>query len=223
MNKDGPEKPSDPPAAKRARVSKARRRLRKGRGKLDDNTGIPAAVGRPQSETSRSRGGVDVAAWRAAWMLDLLAWSRHGQAALRIDLRGPRSPLPPVVLPEAADGALVCLELVETIIKLRSRKRAFSQVAGRYSPLVLAAREANRRLVIEVWDLDGGHLDGEAAKGLHGLLEQLAEYLQAEVSAHGPSDVAGLLTSLRQRPPPDALIERNPVAWALAVTGDGET
>jgi hypothetical protein len=164
-----------------------------------------------------------VAAWRATWLLDLLAWNRHGQVAPRVDLRGPRAPLPPVVLPEAANDALVCLELAETIVKLRSRKRAFSQIAGRYAPLVLGAREAGRRLVIEVWDLDGDHPAGEATEGLSRLLEQLAEYLKAEVSLHGPSEAAGLVSALRQTPPPQALVERNPVAWALSVAADGET
>ena len=223
MRQDGSKRPSSRPGAKRARIGKAQHRLRKGRGKLDDNTGIPVAVGRPQAEPNRSRGGVDVVAWRATWMLDLLAWARHGQVAPRVDLRGPRSPLPPVILPEAANDTLVCLDLLEAVVKLRSRKRAFSQVAGRYSPLVLGAREAGRKLVIEMWDLDGGHLQGDAAEGIQGLVEQLAEYLQAEVTLHGPADLAGLQAALRREPPPMTLVERNPVAWALSIAGDGET
>ncbi len=230
----------------RADVVAAEHALHRRRQAFAGEPGIPKAVGRRRgSPLARSDFISDVA--RQAWALDLLAWGRYGQLAPRVDRRGPRASMPPVVLPEAPDDELVCLDLACTVDRLRSRHRAFSQVAGRYSPLVLAARESGRRLRIEVWDLDGDIVHGsdfseavtmpdldivdavESADGVPlgrqhndnvaALLRKVATYIDAEISLESLTEARALLSGLLDRQFPDELIARNPLAWALKMAG----
>lgn len=226
-----------------APVEAAERALHRRRQSFIDEPGIPQAVqrqskGGPQGAESTGR------ASRTAWALDLIAWGRYGQLAPRIDHRGPGSTMPPVILPEAPDGELVCLDLAASVDRLRSRHRAFSQVAGRYSALVLAARESNRRLRIEVWDLEGLFLpvgafteaatlpeiaiadvvDGQSpprggAEGLEAMLGKVATYIDAKISLETLLEARALLSSLLDEPLPGALVQRNPLAWALQLAG----
>ena len=177
--------------------------------------------------------------------MDLIAWGRYGQVAPRVDQRGPGSSMPPVILPDAPDGELVCLDLAASVDRLRSRHRAFSQVAGRYSPLVLAARESNRRLRIEVWDLDGVFvgaggfteaatlpeisiadvlLDGQppprgGSEGLEAMLRKVATYIDAEIALESLQEARAVLSGLLSDPLPDEMVARNPLAWALQLAG----
>ncbi len=173
--------------------------------------GIPKAV-------QRNRGGkpvvqLDIGAARVTWMLDLLAWARHGAVANRIDLRGQRAALPPVVLP-ITDGKLIAMEDAVAIRRLRSRHRAFSQIAGRYSPLVVGAGDAGARIHLEIWDLADQTEDREA---LLKLAPQLADYLQADVSVHGRADAVAALAALDPSTIPAKIGERNPLAWQQAL------
>ena len=226
-----------------APIEAAERALHRRRQSFLDEPGIPQAVQRQRKGAQQGAEFTGRAA-RAAWLLDLLAWGRYGQVAPRVDQRGPGSSMPPVILPDAPDGELVCLDLAASVDRLRSRHRAFSQVAGRYSALVLAARESNRRLRIEVWDLDGifldsgafteaatlpeisiaDVLDGQSAprgggEGLESMLRKVATYIDADISLESLLEARALLSDLLDDPMPDALVARNPLAWALQLAG----
>lgn len=166
--------------------------------------GIPVAVGKNRSHVGPPL--VDPVAQREAWTLDLLAFALHGAVASRVDLRGDRSPLPPVMLD--LPHAVIALDLWPCVAALHSRPRSFSQIAGRYSPLVLGAREADKPLVIQWWDLRE-ELPDDASKGA----DALAKYLEATVTLHTLADASTALAKLPALP--DKLRDRNPLAWAL--------
>lgn len=171
-------------------------------------TGVPNAVGKPR--TPPPPGPPDANALRMGWTLDLLAFLRHGQVATRVDPRGDRSPLPLVML--NGKERVVGLDLLPALRALRSRPRAFSQVAGRFSPLVIGAQDSGKRLLVELWDLDGepDEDDGNQAQAL-------AKYMQADVTAHGRLEALATLKTARDLP--DLLVGRNPLAWLLAGLG----
>ncbi len=175
--------------------------------------GVPRAV--EKRPGGKPVVGLDMTAARETWLLDLLAWIRHGQVAARIDLRGPRSPLPPVVLPANDSAHVIGLESATAVRKLRSRHRAFSQIAGRYSPLVVGARDSGASVIIEIWDTQEAGTTDDLGK----LADQLAEYLQASVTLHNLSEARALLAELDISQLPQALVARNPIAWACALTG----
>lgn len=181
--------------------------------KKKPRNGVPRAV-------ERSRGGkpvvsLEMDAARVVWALDLLAWIRHGQLAAKLDMRGYRAPLPAIVLP--GSDQVVALEDVTAVRKLRSRHRAFSQIAGRYSPLVIGARDAGARIRLELWDLDT--IDHGDAEALQKTSAQLADYMQADVRLFGRSDAARAFATVDDRLSsgelvfPDKLTARNPMAW----------
>jgi hypothetical protein len=172
--------------------------------------GIPVAVGKNRHHVGPPL--VDPIAQREAWTLDLLAFALHGAVASRVDLRGDRSPLPPVMLD--LPKAVIALDLWQSVAALHSRPRSFSQIAGRYSPLVLAARESGKPLLIQWWDLRG-EMPEDADKGA----QALAKYLDATVTLHSLDDAH---TALQHLPAlPDKLADRNPMAWALTTLGRG--
>lgn len=209
-----------------------------------DEPGIPKSVER-RRKSARIGAEYLADAARRTWALDLLAWARYGQIAPRIDSRGAGASLPPVILPDAPDGELVCLDLAVSVDRLRSRHRAFSQVAGRYSPLVLGARESGRRLRIEVWDLEGmfsgldafseeatlpeisiadavadGGSQRDKGDGLEAMLAKVATYIDADISLESLTEARALLAGLAHAPFPDELVARNPLAWVLRLMGD---
>ena len=179
--------------------------------------GIPRSV-------QRNAGGkpviqLDMPAARVTWLLDLLAWARHGGVAARIDLRGQRAALPPVVLP-VETGRLVAMEDAAAITRLRSRHRAFSQIAGRYTPLVVGAGDAGATIHLEIWHLPEGEPDPAETEHLEKLAPQLAEFLGAEIVLLGRKDAAEALKQLDAGSIPAAIEERNPLAWQLALLRD---
>lgn len=168
--------------------------------------GVPRSV-------QRNAGGkpviqLDMGAARHVWLLDLLAWTRHGGVALKIDMRGPRAPMPPVILPNV-NGVLVALEDAGAVRRLRSRHRAFSQIAGRYTPLVVGAKDQGTRIVLEVWDFEGG--DDAIGK----LAPQLADFIGADVTVHDRHEAAEVLRAIDPTQIPASLVKRNPLAWQL--------
>ncbi len=173
------------------------------------DAGVPRAVER--AKAGKPVVDLDIAAARTTWLLDVLAWARHGVVAARIDLRGPRAALPPVVLPAVGDDRVVALEPAAALDRLRSRHRAFSQMAGRYSPLVIGSRDAGRGLAIEIWAL------GEVAIDAERLAEQLAEYMQADVTVHDRQQAAAIVADIDWSTAPPDLLERNPLAWGWAL------
>lgn len=229
-----------------ADVLDAARGLRKRRRSGSGRTGIPLAVQKLRNTGGGRRSAqLDVDSLRQVWMLDILAWARYGMVAPRVDLRGAHAAMPPVVLPDAPDGELVCLDLASSVDALRSRHRAFSQIAGRYSPLVLAARDVGRRLRIEVWDLEGSIVKaGEfsesetmpeypipiaasepryqtplepAGATLENTLLKVARYIDAEIQVEPLIEVMAALSGIRSRTFPAELLDRNPLAWSLAL------
>ncbi len=210
-----------PRRRKKAAVARAQQQLKRSGGRARAGRGVPKAVDRglgqgAPSPRSHPRGAAGGDA-RVSWLLDALAWAGHGAVAPRLDLRGVRSPLPAVVLPAVGEDQLVALDHADAIRALRSRHRAFSQIAGRYSALVLAARESGRSLHIEVWDIDdrGALLPEDAA--LVTLLPQLATYLEATVVYADAALRAARVATLQTAALPAALVDRNPVACGLAL------
>ncbi len=238
--------PVVPTARPKANVEGAERKLHRRRQAFTDEPGIPKSVERRRGNPLAGIDHLSESA-RQAWALDLLAWGRYGQMAPRVDQRGHRASMPLVVLPEAPDDELVCLDLARSVNRLRSRHRAFSQVAGRYSPLVLAARESGRRLRIEVWDLDGDVVrsgdfteaettpdfsiadaitseDGtprgrQPDERVAAMLRKVATYIDAEITVETLTEARALMAGLLDRSLPDELIARNPLAWALQMAG----
>ena len=204
--------------AKTGAISKAERRLNRPAGRQGAGPGVPKAVergsgGRVAIQTP-ARLSVDDNA-RLTWMLDLLAWAGHGEVAGRIDLRGTSAALPPVVLPEVGDTWLVALEPVDAIRRLRSRHRAFSQMAGRYSALLIAARDAGRKLRVEMWDLDASGAIRPHDSALDKLWPQLGSYLGGEVILADAALLADRLAKAKAGGLPAELVGRNPVAWGV--------
>lgn len=180
-----------------------------GRPKRKRGDGVPRSVqrrpgGKPVVE-------LDISAARETWLLDILAWCRHGAVAARIDVRGSRAALPPVILPDVGGGRVVALETAAAIDRLRSRHRAFSQIAGRYAPLVIGARDAGQRLCIEVWRCTP---DGD---DIGPLCAQLAEYLDADITQHTLVEATAALRSAPWPTAPAELTARNPLAWLRAL------
>lgn len=204
--------------ANTAAITKAERRLNRRAGRDDAGPGVPKAVERTGAGKlaiqTPARLSVDDNA-RLTWMLDLLAWTGHGVVAGRIDLRGTSAALPPVVLPEVGADLLVALEPVDAIRRLRSRHRAFSQMAGRYSALLLAARDAGRRLRIEMWDLDEHGALRAPDPSLDRLWPQLASYLEGEVFLGDEATLKARMALALATPLAPSLVARNPVAWGL--------
>jgi len=232
-----------------ANVEGAARALHRRRQAFADEPGIPKSVERRRASPLVGSDFISDSA-RQAWALDLLAWGRYGQLAPRVDQRGPRAAMPPVVLPEAPDGELVCLDLARTIGRLRSRHRAFSQVAGRYSPMVLAARESGRRLRIEVWDLDGDvvrtgdfteaetlpdfaiadAIDNAEGGGrrkpddnMEAMLQRVATYIDADISLESLTEARAIISGLLDKPLPEEILARNPLAWVVHLAGASST
>ncbi len=170
--------------------------------------GIPVAVGKNRHHVGPPL--IDPVAQREAWTLDLLAFTIHDAVASRVDLRGERSPLPPVMLD--LPDAVVALDLWQSVAALHSRPRSFSQIAGRYSPLVLGARESGKPLRIAWWDLRG-EMPDDADKGA----QALAKYLEATVTLHTLNDARAALRKLPALPA--KLLDRNPLAWGLTTFG----
>ncbi|MCO4762287.1 MAG: hypothetical protein KC502_12325 [Myxococcales bacterium] len=211
--------PGRPAGANTAAINKAERRLKKKGGRRGGAPGIPqavergAGVGKAMQQTPARLSADDNA--RVSWQLDVLAWAGHGVVAPKVDLRGPSAPLPAVILPKVGDTALIALEPVDAIRKLRSRHRAFSQMAGRYSALVLAARDTERQLTIELWDLDAAGNVRPPDESMARLWPQLATYLEAQVTIGTDELLRERLALAATGPLPEALTRRNPVAWGL--------
>ena len=173
--------------------------------------GVPAAVGKPRHGAPGQV--IDPAVLRESWTLDVLAWAQHGVMAKKIDVHGSHAALPPVILPDDGKGRTVALDLLAALHALRSRPRAFSQMAGRYAPLVIGAQDRQRPLVLELWQLDGELEDLEKWQKL---AEQLATYLRAEVRVRTHLEARQLLREAQARGLPEELQARNPIAWVLA-------
>lgn len=185
-------------------------------GEAAGEAGVPRAVERRPDQGAPGAAAPSDA--RIAWMLDLLAYAGHGRVAAHVDLRASRASMPPVVLADGKD-AIIALDDAAALARLASRHRAFSQIAARFAPLVLAARDQGRPLHIELWDL-GALLDGQAAVARLGdTAVALGRYLGAEVQVPDLPALQARLASLRG---PDAaalpakLRERNALAWLLA-------
>ena len=108
--------------------------------------GVPAAVGKPRHGAPGQV--IDPAVLRESWTLDVLAWAQYGVMAKKIDVHGSHAALPPVILPDDGKGRTVALDLLAALHALRRRPRAFSQMAGRYAPLVIGAQDRQRPLVL---------------------------------------------------------------------------
>ena len=183
-------KPQRPP---RTAMSRHEQRVRS--GEAGGEAGVPRAVDRRPDQTAGAAAGPSDA--RIAWMLDLLAFAGHGRVAAHVDLRASRASMPPVVLADG-DGAIVALDDAAALARLASRHRAFSQIAARFAPLVLAGRERGRPLVIELWDL-GALLDGQPAVArLAETAVALARYLGADVSVPDGDVLQQRLATLRE-------------------------
>ena len=70
-------------------------------------------------------------------------------------------------------------------------------------------------MIIEIWDTQEAGTTDDLGK----LADQLAEYLQASVTLHNLSEARALLAELDISQLPQALVARNPIAWACALTG----
>jgi len=167
---------------------------------------VPAAVGKMRSSSIPAP--PDAHGMRLGWTLDLLAWARHGAVAHKVDMRGERAPMPPILL--ANGEQIVALELAGAVRALSSRPRAFSQVAARFSPMVIGSQDSGARLVIEIWDVDAEPDDDDAK-----LAGALAKYLTADVRFFGRTAAAAALAGVSEWP--QALLERNPLAWVLTL------
>lgn len=121
----------------------------------------------------------------------------------------------------AAPAALVvALDPLDAIARLRSRKRAFSQIAGRYSALLVGARDVGAGLHITWWNIGGdAHalspaVDDDAWAA--SLADQLVSYLSesgvpVQLERLGPDDARRLLDAASDIP--ETLAARNPLAW----------
>jgi|GEM_PF-5667616 len=181
---------------------------RDNRNRRKGQRGVPRAVekrraGKPVVE-------LDMGAAQQTWLLDVLAWINESRVAPRIDTRGQRAALPPVILPSNAGSDVVAYETADAIRRLKSRHRAFSQIAGRYSPLVIGARDAGVGLRIVIYDL----LNDEPDEGLDRISSQLADYLEGTVTLHGAATARTQAAGF-QGEIPESVRSRNPVAWAL--------
>ena len=132
--------------------------------------------------------------------------------------------LPEVEGPEGG-RRLVALDLGDALRKLKSRSRSFSQIAGRFSPLVLAAREGELSLWIELWDLDEDGRLNPPDPWLTETASKLASYLEATVTLGTARQLSERAARLGEVP--DELRRRNPMAaamgWARQVErGDGD-
>lgn len=165
-----------------------------------EGRGVPRAVQKSRKDT----GLPPLEQVRESWMLELVAWQRHGRTTNRLDLHGHRSTRPPIWLdtPEA----LICLDFLDALRDLRSRPRAFSQQAGRYTDAVQGAQLHHKALHIELY-----LLEDEPHEADHKLAEALAKYLNATITLHGRQVVH---TALQVQFPPE-LVEHNPLAWTL--------
>ncbi len=211
-------------AARPPRTALSRHEQRVRSGEAAGEAGVPRAVDRRPDQTAGAATGPADA--RFAWMLDLLAYAGHGRVAAHVDLRASRASMPPVVLADG-DGPIVALDDAAALARLASRHRAFSQIAARFAPLVLAGRERKRPLIVELWDL-GALLDGQPAVArLADTAAALTRYLGAEVVVPDAATLGARLGSLRAAAPepgdafdaaaiPAQLRERNPLAWLLA-------
>lgn len=167
-------------------------------------SGVPAAVGKRRAQPGPPP--LDPEAQREAWTLDLLAFALHGAVAAKVDVRGSRAPLPPVVL--NLPGQVVAIDLWQAVAALHCRPRSFSQIAGRYSPVVIGAQDGGKKLRIEWWDLRGD-LPDDVHKGA----DALAKYLTADVVVRTLDDARAALRGVGELP--SALVARNPLAWLL--------
>jgi len=172
---------------------------------MKQRPGIPQAVSKSRPSQSFT---LDPKRLRDSWILDLLAFARHGLWAKKLDMHGAAAAMPPVIL--NTQEHVIALDLYDSLHALRSRPRAFSQQAGRYSPLVLGAQDNGKKLVIELWSL---HEEPTEAEGK--LLDALAKYLQAAVTLHGPAEMKAQLKTLVGQKLPDEICARNPLAWLL--------
>ncbi len=166
--------------------------------------GVPAAIGKPRRDS-----GPPVLDWvgcHEAWTLELLAFIEMQQLPARVDLRGARSAMPPVVL--ATPSEVIAYDLWPAIAALHSRPRSFSQVAGRYAPLVIGAQDGGKRLRIQWWQLRSDEPAPDPQ-----LAVAVAKYLQADVTLHDMAQAQARVVGELALPP--VLLERNPVAWSL--------
>ncbi|HAN30747.1 MAG TPA: hypothetical protein DCQ06_04050 [Myxococcales bacterium] len=188
--------------------------------KLDRRRGAPGVprvvdrqIGRGSKSDSNQRNLLD----NRAWMLDLMAWARYDRVAPKIHLNVLSPRMPALVLPQVHEPDqsewIVALDLADALRKLKSRSRAFSQIAGRFSSLVLAARESSVALRIEIWDLDLSGAIREPDSWLQDTARQLAKYLEAEVVIIERSELRQRLAKAAMAPEP--LRMRNPMAAAL--------
>lgn len=213
-------------AAEAAALHKAERRLKRRGGRHGAGPGVPQAVEKSAGDggAGKKAGRIQTPARlsadsnaRVTWLLDLLAWAGHDAVAKRVDLRGSSAALPPVILPEVAPDVLVALDTVDALRRLRSRHRAFSQMAGRYSALLLAARDTGRRLRLELWDLDETGALRPADERLAKLWPQLESYLEGEVWLADEAALRARLARASEGSLPAALVRRNPVAFGLGL------
>ncbi len=172
---------------------------------MKQRPGIPQAVSKSRPSQSFT---LDPQRLRDSWTLDLLAFARHGLWAKKLDMHGVAAAMPPVIL--NTPDRVIALDLYDSVYALRSRPRAFSQQAGRYSPLVLGAQDNGKKLAIELWSLHEEPTESE-----NNLAEALAKYLQADITLHGPAQMHAHLKSLVGKELPEEIRVRNPLAWLL--------
>lgn len=193
----------------------AERKIRRGEAE-----GAPKAVERRPEAPAEALDSRHTGDARVAWLLDLLALGRTGRVAERLDLRAQRATMPPVVLAGRADDPadpIVALDDAAAIGRLAARNRAFSQIAARFAPLAMVAREQGRPLRIELWDI-GALVDGaDAVPRLPETAEALARYLEAEFVLPDADALQAALAAgraaLAEHPDAARIRERNPLAW----------
>ncbi len=207
---------SAPPRKAIVAVRQADHRVRS--GQAAGEPGVPKAIGREPAAKLSLNPLPAAGDARAAWTLDMLAFARHGRVADRIDLRASRATMPPVVLADG-EGPIVALDDASAIGRLSSRSRAFSQIAARYAALGLVAREQERPLIVELWDLGAIMGDEPPIPNLAETAAALARYLEATFVLTTVDDLHGGLRSLRGVELPKTIRDRNPMAWLIpAVT-----
>lgn len=196
-------------------LSGAERKMRRGEAEVGPKVVERKPEAPPEALDARHTGDA-----RVAWLLDLLAFGRTGRVAERVDLRAQRATMPPVVLagrPDEPEDPIVAFDDAAAIGRLASRNRAFSQIAARYAPLAMVAKEQGRPLQIELWDV-AALVDGaEPVPRLADTADALARYLEASFTLpdaaalrHG---IAAARASLSGHAEADRLRARNPLAW----------
>jgi len=173
----------------------------------DDGGGrrTPRRVGRVAAAARDvSHGGVDAEALREAWWCELAEVLESGSQPARVDLRGGRVAPPVVVIRE---GLVSAHDLAGHVRRLRSRHRAFSQVAGRYALLAEGARGTGAELVARWWDLEGDGAD------LAELASSVATYLGARVEVRSAASMLQVHAAAPISEAARALADHNLVAW----------